>query len=190
VLVTLVNREVCSSLLSPEFSDLHTGGNPMKTSKNKTGKTSKKEAATIRKIVLVEDPLTEMADEAVLFRLALVWKDENARRDSAKLINTGQLTLSKSEWFALVAIERLCTHGIARSEHVSVDELAKFLDISVGSIRRMHAAGAAPPRIRRSRRWMYPVNGVLAWLPGYLPHDASQTANSKVPSNAHNVTFH
>jgi hypothetical protein len=56
----------------------------------------------------------------------------------------------------------------------SVEELAQFLEVSVRSIRRMHAAGIAPPRIRRSRRLMYPVNGVLGWLPGYLSADAGQ----------------
>jgi hypothetical protein len=59
----------------------------------------------------------------------------------------------------------------------SVEELAQFLEVSVRSIRRMHAAGVAPPRIRRSRRLMYPVNGVLAWLPGYLSADAVQATN-------------
>jgi hypothetical protein len=54
----------------------------------------------------------------------------------------------------------------------SVEELARFLEVSVRSIRRLHAVGAAPPRIRRSRRLMYPMNGVLAWLPGYLSDDA------------------
>jgi hypothetical protein len=56
----------------------------------------------------------------------------------------------------------------------SVEELAQFLEVTVRTIRRMHAAGVAPPRIRRSRRLMYPVNGVLAWLPGYLCADAAQ----------------
>ena len=60
----------------------------------------------------------------------------------------------------------------------SVEELAQFLEISVRSIRRMHAAGVAPPRIRRSRRLMYPMNGVLAWLPGYLSDDASHAAKT------------
>jgi Helix-turn-helix domain len=60
----------------------------------------------------------------------------------------------------------------------SVDELAQFLEISVRSIRRMHAAGTAPPRIRRSRRMMYPVNGVLSWLPGYLSDGASHAAKT------------
>ncbi len=50
----------------------------------------------------------------------------------------------------------------------SVEELAQFLEVSVRSIRRLHAAGAAPPRIRRSRRFMYPVEGVLGWMPEYL----------------------
>jgi hypothetical protein len=56
----------------------------------------------------------------------------------------------------------------------AVDELAQFLEVSVRSIRRMHAAGIAPPRIRRSRRLMYPKDGVLAWLPGHLSVDAAQ----------------
>jgi hypothetical protein len=51
----------------------------------------------------------------------------------------------------------------------SVEELAQFHEVSVRSIRRLHAAGVAPPRIRRSRRLMYPKDGVLAWLPGYIP---------------------
>lgn len=59
----------------------------------------------------------------------------------------------------------------------SVEELAQFLEVSVRSIRRMHAAGVAPPRIRRSKRLMYPVNGVLAWLPRYLSHDAAEPTN-------------
>jgi len=56
----------------------------------------------------------------------------------------------------------------------SVEELAQFLEVSVRTIRRMHAADVAPPRIRRSGRLMYPVNDVLAWLPGYLSFDADQ----------------
>jgi hypothetical protein len=60
----------------------------------------------------------------------------------------------------------------------SVEELAQFLEVSVRSIRRLHAAGVAPPRIRRSGRLMYPVNDVLAWLPGYISPDAAQP-NSK-----------
>ena len=59
----------------------------------------------------------------------------------------------------------------------SVGELAQFLEVSVRSIRRLHAAGVAPPRIRRSGRLMYPVNGVLAWLPGYLSADPVQATN-------------
>jgi Helix-turn-helix domain len=59
----------------------------------------------------------------------------------------------------------------------SVEELAQFLEVSVRSIRRMHAAGVDPPRIRRSRRLMYPVNDVLAWLPGYLSTDPVQATN-------------
>jgi hypothetical protein len=54
----------------------------------------------------------------------------------------------------------------------SVEELAQFLEITVRTIRRMHAAGVAPPRIRRSRRLMYPVSGVLDWLPTYIASDA------------------
>jgi len=62
-----------------------------------------------------------------------------------------------------------------KAQHLfTVEELAQFLGVSVRSIRRMHAAGVDPPRIRRSRRLMYPVNGVLAWLPGYLSADADQ----------------
>ena len=60
----------------------------------------------------------------------------------------------------------------------SVEELAQFLEVTVRTIRRMHAAGVAPPRIRRSRRLMYPKDGVLAWLPGYISPDAAQP-NSK-----------
>ena len=56
----------------------------------------------------------------------------------------------------------------------SVEELAQFLEVSVRTIRRMHAAGVAPPRIRRSRRSMYPKDGVLAWLPGYLSAEPVQ----------------
>jgi hypothetical protein len=56
----------------------------------------------------------------------------------------------------------------------SVDELAQFLEVSVRTLRRMHAAGVAPPRIRRSRRLMYPKDGVLAWLPGHLSAHAAQ----------------
>jgi Helix-turn-helix domain len=63
----------------------------------------------------------------------------------------------------------------------SVEELAQFLEVSVRSIRRMHAEGIAPPRIRRSRRLMYPVNGVIAWLPGYLCDD---TAKANLPNDA------
>jgi hypothetical protein len=59
----------------------------------------------------------------------------------------------------------------------SVEELAQFLEVSVRSIRRMHAAGVAPPRIRRSKRLMYPANDVLAWLPGYISSDGQP--NSK-----------
>jgi|tagenome__1003787_1003787.scaffolds.fasta_scaffold20986478_4 hypothetical protein len=56
----------------------------------------------------------------------------------------------------------------------SVEELALFLEVSVRTIRRMHKAGVAPPRIRRSRGLMYPKDGVLAWLPGYQSHDVNQ----------------
>jgi hypothetical protein len=56
----------------------------------------------------------------------------------------------------------------------SVEELAQFLGFSVRTIRRMHAAGVDPPRIRRSKRLMYPVDGVLVWLPGYISTDAAQ----------------
>jgi Helix-turn-helix domain len=60
----------------------------------------------------------------------------------------------------------------------TIEELAQFLEVSVRSIRRLHAAGVAPPRIRRSGRLMYPKDGVLAWLPGYISPDAAQP-NSK-----------
>ena len=59
----------------------------------------------------------------------------------------------------------------------SVEELAQFLEVSVRSIRRMHAAGAAPPRIRRSRRLMYPVSAVLEWMPEYISTDVETPAN-------------
>jgi hypothetical protein len=59
----------------------------------------------------------------------------------------------------------------------SVEELAQFLEVSVRSVRRLLAAGVAPPRIRRRRRLMYPVNDVLAWLPGYISPDAAQPNN-------------
>jgi predicted DNA-binding transcriptional regulator AlpA len=68
-----------------------------------------------------------------------------------------------------------CINARWKAQHLfSVEELAQFLGASVRSIRRMHAAGIAPPRIRRSRRLMYPVSDVLAWLPGYLSADAAQ----------------
>ena len=51
---------------------------------------------------------------------------------------------------------------------LSIEELAQFLESSVRSIRRLHAAGMGPPRIRRSRRLMYPVPNLLEWLPTYF----------------------
>ena len=69
----------------------------------------------------------------------------------------------------------------------SVEELAQFLEVSVRSIRRMHAAAVAPPRIRRSKRLMYPVDGVLAWLPGYISADVGQTTNHDVSSDAQDI---
>jgi hypothetical protein len=51
---------------------------------------------------------------------------------------------------------------------LSIEELAQFLECSVRSIRRLHAAGMGPPRIRRSRRLMYPVPSVLEWLPTFI----------------------
>ena len=64
----------------------------------------------------------------------------------------------------------------------SVEELAQFLEVSIRTIRRMHAAGVAPPRIRRSKRFMYPKDGVLAWLPGYLFADAGHPTSHDVSS--------
>jgi predicted DNA-binding transcriptional regulator AlpA len=59
----------------------------------------------------------------------------------------------------------------------SVEELAQFLEISVRSIRRMHAAGVAPPRIRRSRRLMYPVSAVLEWIPQHISTEVAKLTN-------------
>jgi hypothetical protein len=59
----------------------------------------------------------------------------------------------------------------------SVQELAQFLEVSVRTIRRMHAAGVDPPRIRRSRRLMYPVSAVLEWMPEYIFADVSKPTN-------------
>jgi hypothetical protein len=50
---------------------------------------------------------------------------------------------------------------------LSIQELSQFLELSVRSIRRLHAAGMGPPRIRRSRRLMYPVPRLLEWLPTF-----------------------
>lgn len=58
----------------------------------------------------------------------------------------------------------------------TVEELAQFLYVSVRSVRRMHVAGVAPPRTRRSKRLMYPVAGVLAWLPGHLSAGTRQAS--------------
>jgi len=51
---------------------------------------------------------------------------------------------------------------------LSIEELAQFLECSVRSIRRLRAAGMGPPRIRRSRRLMYPVPSLLEWLPSFF----------------------
>jgi hypothetical protein len=59
----------------------------------------------------------------------------------------------------------------------SVEELAQFLEVSVRTIRRMHATSVAPPRQRRSKRLMYPVHGVLAWFPRYLSADTAEATN-------------
>jgi predicted DNA-binding transcriptional regulator AlpA len=51
-----------------------------------------------------------------------------------------------------------------QAQHLfSIEELAQFLGISVRTLRRMHAAGKAPPRIRRSKKLMYPVEAFLQW---------------------------
>lgn len=78
-----------------------------------------------------------------------------------------QISLSKSQQDILALLE----HRRKAENLFSIEELAEFLEVSVRSIRRMHAAGVAPPRLRRSRRLMYPKDGVLAWLPKHLsPH--------------------
>jgi hypothetical protein len=59
----------------------------------------------------------------------------------------------------------------------TVEELAQFLEVSVRSIRRLHAAGVDPPRIKRSRRFMYPVSTVLEWMPEYISADVSKPTN-------------
>jgi hypothetical protein len=46
----------------------------------------------------------------------------------------------------------------------SIEELAAFRAVSIRTIRRLHAAGIGPPRIRRSRRLMYPLAELLEWL--------------------------
>lgn len=60
----------------------------------------------------------------------------------------------------------------------SIAELAQFLEVSVRSIRRMHEKNVAPPRIRRSRSLMYPVGGVLSWLPQHVSPSSPQVAGN------------
>jgi predicted DNA-binding transcriptional regulator AlpA len=52
----------------------------------------------------------------------------------------------------------------AASDLLSITELAQQLDVSVRTIRRWQALGDAPPRVKRSRRLMYRLSDVMAWL--------------------------
>jgi len=52
----------------------------------------------------------------------------------------------------------------AVSELISITELAEQLGLSVRTIRRWQALGDAPPRVKRSRRLMYRLSDVVAWL--------------------------
>ena len=47
---------------------------------------------------------------------------------------------------------------------LSIDQLAGMFGVSVRTIRRLHAAGYGPVRIRRSHRLMYRPSDVEAWL--------------------------
>jgi excisionase family DNA binding protein len=52
----------------------------------------------------------------------------------------------------------------AASELISVADLAEQLGVSVRTIRRWQAQGDAPMRVKRSRRRMYRLSDVVAWL--------------------------
>ena len=51
---------------------------------------------------------------------------------------------------------------------LTVQELGDLLSVSVRTIRRMHAQDRGPPRIRRSRRQVYPIADLASWFPVYL----------------------
>jgi hypothetical protein len=50
-------------------------------------------------------------------------------------------------------------------ELVTIEELSEFLAVSIRTIQRMHANDQGPSRIRYSHRLVYPVAGLLRWLP-------------------------
>ena len=50
------------------------------------------------------------------------------------------------------------------NDALTVEELAKFLSVSLRTIRRMDADGRGPPRERRRYRYVYPVPELLRWL--------------------------
>lgn len=52
----------------------------------------------------------------------------------------------------------------ARSELVSIQELASMAGISLRTLRRRQAAGEMPQRIQRSRSLMYRRANALEWL--------------------------
>jgi predicted DNA-binding transcriptional regulator AlpA len=52
----------------------------------------------------------------------------------------------------------------AGSAFLSIDELSGVLNISVRTMRRLHARNEGPPRVKRSRRKMYAKADVAAWI--------------------------
>jgi len=64
----------------PEFFSLPASGYSHETLENNTKETSLKDAAKISEAFLDEHLDTEVADEALLVRLALAWNSEVARR--------------------------------------------------------------------------------------------------------------
>ena len=45
-----------------------------------------------------------------------------------------------------------------------IDELARFLGISVRTIQRLHAKGYGPDRIKEGRRYVYKLSSLRRWL--------------------------
>ena len=58
------------------------------------------------------------------------------------------------------------------SPWMSIQNLAKHIGVSIRTVRRIHAAGGGPARVKRSRKLMYRRDDVESWL-------AAQKAQTK-----------